>query len=91
MATSDSEFHQQSMQRFIDLANVMKNEGVPTRVISAALMTASGVYATYTVAGNQGGLNASGIDKVTQAYRQNLENIQKAKREDLEEKQQQQQ
>lgn len=88
MATSDSEFHQQCMQRFIDLANTMKNDGVPTRVISAALMTASGVYATYTVAGNQGGLNPSGIEKITDAYRQNLENIQKAKREDQEQQQQ---
>lgn len=90
MATSDSDFHQQCMQRFIDLANTMKNEGVPTRVVSAALMTASGVYTTYTVAGNSGGLNDSGIDKVTEAYRQNLQNIQQAKRQDEQEKQQQQ-
>ncbi|MBN7796000.1 DUF3144 domain-containing protein [Parahaliea mediterranea] len=90
MATNDSEYHKQCMQRFIDLANTMKNEGVPTRVISAALMTASGVYTTYTVAGNSGGLNESGIDKVTDAYRQNLLNIQQAKREELQQKQQQQ-
>lgn len=89
MAVSEAENHQQCMQRFIDLANTMKNEGVPTRVISAALMTASGVYTTYTVAGNQGGLNPSGVEKVIQAYRQNLENIQRAKREDQQEQQQQ--
>ncbi|QIB67731.1 DUF3144 domain-containing protein [Kineobactrum salinum] len=71
------------MQRFIDTANGMKNEGMPTRVISAALMTASGVYATYTVAGNNGGLNPSGVEKVTAAYKQSLENIQKAKREQV--------
>jgi len=44
-------------------------------------MTASGLYATYSVAGNEGGLNASGIDKVTAAFKQNLENVQRAKRE----------
>ena len=82
MAASDADNHKQCMQRFIDLANTMKNEGVPTRVISAALMTASGVYTTYTVAGNTGGLNDSGVEKVTEAYRQNLLNIQQAKRQE---------
>lgn len=83
MTTSEAEHHAQCMQRFIDMANGMKNDGVPTRVISAALMTASGVYATYSVAGNSGGLNPSGIEKVTEAYKQNLENIQQAKREQV--------
>ncbi len=87
MEVSDSQYHQKCMQRFVDLANSMKNEGVPTRVISAALMTASGVYTTYTVAGNAGGLNDSGIDKVTEAYRQNLQNIQQAKREEQQQQQ----
>jgi hypothetical protein len=91
MAANESKQHQKCMQQFIDLANDMKNDGVPTRVVSAALMTASGIYTTYTVAGNTGGLNASGIDKVTAAYRQSLENVQQAKREDVEHKQQQQQ
>ncbi|MAC33074.1 MAG: DUF3144 domain-containing protein [Haliea sp.] len=77
------------MQRFIDLANTMKNEGVPTRVISAGLMTASGVYATYTVAGNSGGLNPSGVDKVAEAYKENLQRIQEAKREEAQAAQQQ--
>ncbi len=80
MAASESELHQQCMQRFIDMANTMKNEGVAPRVVSAALMTASGVYATYTVTGNSGGLNESGITKVTDAYRQVLQNIQQARR-----------
>ena len=82
MTATDQEQHHQCMQRFIDLANTMKNEGVPTRVISAGLMTASGVYATYTVAGNSGGLNPSGVDKVAKAYKENLQRIQDAKREE---------
>ncbi len=80
MAANESELHQQCMQRFIDLANTMKNEGAEPRVVSAALMTASGVYATYTVTGNSGGLNESGVNKVTDAYRQVLQNIQQARR-----------
>jgi hypothetical protein len=64
------------MQRFIDLANAMKDEGVPVNVVSWALMTASGIYATYSVAGNSGGLNPSGVEKVADAYKQNLRNIQ---------------
>jgi hypothetical protein len=81
MSASDAENHLQCMERFIELANSMKNDGMPTRVVSAALMTASGLYATYSVAGNEGGLNASGVDKVTAVFKQNLENIQRAKRE----------
>lgn len=72
--------HDACMQRFIDLANEMKNEGVPVNVVSWALMTASGIYATYSVVGNTGGLTESGVDKVADAYRQNLNNIQQLKR-----------
>ncbi len=68
------------MQRFIDLANGMKDEGVPVTVVSWALMTASGIYATYSVAGNDGGLNPTGVDKVADAYRQNLANIQELRK-----------
>jgi hypothetical protein len=72
--------HEQCMQRFIDLANSMKDEGVPVNVVSWALMTASGIYATYSVAGNAGGLNPSGVDKIADAYRKNLANIQELKK-----------
>jgi hypothetical protein len=80
MAATQAEQHQACMQRFINLANEMKNEGMPTEVVSWALMTASGVYATYSVAGNEGGLTQTGIDKVADAYRQNLSNIQALKK-----------
>jgi hypothetical protein len=43
-------------------------------------MTASGIYATYSVAGNAGGLTESGVDKVTDAYRKNLLSIQRLKK-----------
>ncbi|MFN2329368.1 MAG: DUF3144 domain-containing protein [Chromatocurvus sp.] len=80
MAEDKNAQHQACMERFIALANSMKDEGIGTDVISWALMTASGVHATYSVAGNEGGLTESGIDKVADAYRKNLANIQALKK-----------
>ena len=65
--------------RFIALANEMKNEGKDQQMVNAALMSASGIYATYTAAGNEGGLTPSGVDKVVSVYKVNLENVQKLK------------
>ncbi len=65
--------------RFIALANEMKNEGKDQQMVNAALMSASGIYATYTAAGNEGGLTPSGVDKVVSVYKANLENVQKLK------------
>lgn len=67
-------------ERFITLANQMKDEGKPIQMVNAALMSASGVYATFTSAGNEGGLTPSGIDKVVAVYKVNLENVQKMKK-----------
>ena len=58
----------------------MKNEGAGSHVISASLMSASGAYATYVAAGNEGGLNPSGVDKVVEAYRQQMNRVQDAKK-----------
>ena len=66
-------------ERFIALANEMKNEGKEQQMVNAALMSASGIYATYTAAGNMGGLNASGVEQVVAVYKANLENVQKLK------------
>ena len=84
---SDKENHAECTNRLIALANEMKNEGHEPKLVSAALMAASGIYATYISAGNQGGLQPSGVDKVVMMYRRNLEHIQerkKAEREALE-------
>jgi len=72
------------MRRFVDLANTMKNEGIETKIVSAGLMTASGVYATYAAVGNRNraGLTASGVDKVVALYRQHLERVQEIRREE---------
>jgi hypothetical protein len=80
MTKTASEIHQECVNRFIDLANTMKDEGVDTNVVSAGLMSASGVYASYLAAGNDGGLTASGVEKVAAAYKRELERIEKIKK-----------
>lgn len=78
------------MERFIALANAMKDEGMGVDVVSWALMSASGVYATYSVAGNTGALTPSGVDKVADAFKHNLSQLQALKRKQIEAEQAQQ-
>lgn len=80
---SDRELHQECMGKFIALANEFKNQGIDSQLISAALMSASGVYATYAAAGNSGALEPSGVDKVANLYRTNLEHIQERKKAEI--------
>jgi hypothetical protein len=81
MATkTDNEVHQECVNRFIDLANTMKDEGLDIKMVSHGLMSASGVYTTYVFGGNEGGLTESGIDKVVGVYRTELERMQRTKR-----------
>lgn len=75
--------HNECTARFIELANEMKDDKIDIRVVSAALMAASGIYATYMAAGNAGALEPTGVDKVVAAYRQTLEHIQKRKKEEI--------
>ena len=80
MADQQTHQHDDCTERFINLANEMKDEGIPVNVVSWSLMTACGIYSTYSVVGNDGGLNPSGVDKVADAFRQNLLNIQSLRR-----------
>lgn len=80
----DSEQHKMATNQFIDLANVLKNQGLDPALISGALMTASSIYATYVAAGNKGALEPSGVDKVVDLYRRTLEHFQGVKRRGLE-------
>ena len=80
VSADKQEQHQQCVERFIALANGMKDEGIGVDVVAWALMTASGVYATFSVAGNEGGLTESGVDKVADAYRKNLLSIQRLRK-----------
>jgi len=77
---SQRESHNECTTKFIDLANELKDQGHNPQVISAALMAASGIYATFITAGNAGGLQPSGVDKVVMMYRRNLEHIQERKK-----------
>ncbi|HEY5775532.1 MAG TPA: hypothetical protein VIS57_05540 [Xanthomonadales bacterium] len=77
---SDRESHNECTRKFIDLANELKTQGHAPNIINASLMAASGIYATYITAGNTGGLQPSGVDKVVMMYRRNLEHIQERKK-----------
>ena len=77
---SDREDHNYCTHKFIDLANELTEEGKDHKLVSAALMAASGIYVTFTAAGNAGALEPSGIDKAVALYRKNLEHIQSRKR-----------
>ncbi len=81
MAKTDKDVYQDGIQRFVKLANEMKDEGIDTRVVSSSLMSASAVFAIYAMVGNEGLLTPAGLDKVTEAYRQRLDQIQQAKKE----------
>ena len=77
---TDREKHNHCTHKLIDLANELGEEGYDTQLISAALMSASGIYSTFSTAGNTGGLQPSGVDKVVMMYRRSLEHIQERKK-----------
>ncbi|MEM9253867.1 MAG: DUF3144 domain-containing protein [Pseudomonadota bacterium] len=79
MAENSSETHQQCVERFIELANGMRDEGIDPNMVSHSLMSASGVYTSYVIGGNEGGLTETGIDKVVDVYRQELQRIESIK------------
>ena len=83
MAKTDAEIHLESVNRFIELANTMKDEGVDINLVSGALMTASGLYASYVAGGNDGGLTESGVEKVAKVYKRELERIQQIKKDSI--------
>ncbi len=81
MSKSEADIHRECVDRFIALANALREEGVDASLISAGLMTSSGIYATFLAAGgNSGGLTESGVDKVSAAYKKELERIQQMKK-----------
>ena len=75
--------HQYCTNRFIELANQLKDEKIDPALVSGALMTASGIYATFVAAGNSGTLESSGIEKVVGLYQRTLEHYQKVKKDEL--------
>lgn len=79
--------HKYCTNKFIELANQLKDEQIDPNIVSAALMTASAVYATFVSAGNQGTLEVSGVDKVATLFREILEHHQAVMKEYLQEQQ----
>ena len=67
------------VNRFIELANTMANEAKSPQMVSSGLMTACAVYSTYVVTGNEGALRESGIDKITNLFKEELAQVQQAK------------
>src|SRR5690625_7498703 len=62
--------HNQATNEFIALANQLVNDrGFERNLVSAALMAASGVYATFIAAGNQDFLAENSVDKVAGIYK----------------------
>ncbi|MEP0203344.1 MAG: DUF3144 domain-containing protein [Halioglobus sp.] len=71
------------MNEFIDLANQMKDRGIPVHIVNSGLMRAFGVYATYSVAGNAGGLTESGVEKIAELFKVELANVQEMRKAEL--------
>ena len=82
---SDQDQQMEVTNRFIALANELKDGGVPIHVISWSMLTASAVYSTFSVAGNTGGLNPSGVDKVVDGFRDCMNQVQEARKAELSE------
>ena len=80
---SDQEQQMAATNRFITLANELKDNGIPVHVVSWSMLTAAAVYATYSVAGNTGGLNPSGVDKVVDSFRDCMNQVQDARKREL--------
>lgn len=73
------------VNRFVTLANNMKSEGHKPQFVSDAMMMACGTYITYMLAGNQGGLNEAGIEKMVKVYEDRLRLVQELKKASIEE------
>ena len=72
--------HRHCTNKFIELANQLKDEKIDPAMVSGAMMTASCIYATFIAAGNEGALEPSGVDKIVQIYRRTLEHHQEMKK-----------
>lgn len=68
------------IDRFIGVANQLKEEGNDVEIVNASLMLASGTFATYLAAGNEGYLKEDGIRKVAEGYKHNLTLLQDIKK-----------
>jgi hypothetical protein len=71
------------VERFVRLANEMKNESKGLTTIIAALVSAAATYGSCVAAGNEGYLKPSGVDKLVDANRRHALRVQDLKRESI--------
>jgi len=83
MSDNDGQRHMKLINRFVEIANAMKDEGHPVEMVNHAMMCASSIYASYSVAGNEGFLQDSGIDKVSGMYRDQLVRVREMRQQEL--------
>jgi len=79
-AEFEEQDHARAAKKFIDLANSLVAEGISMNTVSAALMTASGTYSTFTHVGDSGVLTPEEVNQFANAYRSQLAYIQDIKR-----------
>lgn len=77
---NEREQHHKAINDFIGFANKMKDDGVSIKVVSSAMLTACAVYSSYSVAGNEGALTDSGIEKMAKAFSEKLAQVRDARR-----------
>ena len=78
--TSRDEQIMSMVDEFITVANRLKDEGNDAELVNAAFMLASGNYATFLAAGNEGYLKEGGVRKIAKAYEHNLTLLQSLKK-----------
>ena len=76
----DGGIHDTNMRNFIDSSpSLFLNLWMAAS--KCIMMSASAIYGTYAFAGNDGRLAPAGVEKMLEAYRQQLEQVQLAKAE----------
>ena len=80
MTKTENEVIQECLDKFIECANTLKDNGIEPKLVSHAMMCASTVYITYALAGNDGCLTDTGQDQLVGVYKQELQRIQAAKK-----------
>ena len=77
MEKNDEKALYENMQRFVQLANELIQSGVKPQTVSAAMMTASCVCATQVTLGSKGSLNDTGVNAISELYKNRLQTVQK--------------
>ena len=80
MKKPENEVIQECLDKFVEYANTLKDEGIEPKLVSHAMMCASTVYVTYALAGNDGYLADADQDKVVGVYKMELQRIQAIKK-----------